>query len=158
MEKKIQRLFHRACAEYSLLEDGDRVLVALSGGKDSLMLLRLMGEQQRIFKPRIEVEAVHVVMDNIPYETDHTYIQRFCEEAGVRLTILHSSFVVHNSQFTVHSSTPSRSNLLALLAKKERESLPLGGSSCAPVGAQAFLLPENGETERGVKTIDKLGA
>jgi len=24
-------------------------------------------------------------------------------------------------------------------------------------GAQAFLLPENGETERGVKTIDKLG-
>jgi len=25
------------------------------------------------------------------------------------------------------------------------------------VGAQAFLLPENGETERGVKTIDKLG-
>jgi len=92
MEKKIQRLFHRACAEYSLLEDGDRVLVALSGGKDSLMLLRLMGKQQRIFKPHIEVEAVHVVMDNIPYETDHTYIQRFCEEVGVRLTILHSSF------------------------------------------------------------------
>lgn len=30
--------------------------------------------------------------------------------------------------------------------------------SCAPVGAQAFLLPENGETERGIKTIDKLGA
>jgi len=26
------------------------------------------------------------------------------------------------------------------------------------VGAQAFLLPANGETERGVKTIDKLGA
>ena len=31
-------------------------------------------------------------------------------------------------------------------------------SSCAPVGAQAFLLPANGETERGIKTIDKLGA
>ena len=27
--------------------------------------------------------------------------------------------------------------------------------SCAPVGAQAFLLPANGETERGVKTIDR---
>jgi len=108
MEKKIQRLFHRACAEYSLLEDGDRVLVALSGGKDSLMLLRLMGEQQRIFKPHIEVEAVHVVMDNIPYETDHTYIQRFCEELGVRLTILHSSFTIHSSQFTVHSLFPKR--------------------------------------------------
>ena len=30
-------------------------------------------------------------------------------------------------------------------------------NSCAPNGAQAFLLPANGETERGVKTIDKLG-
>ena len=28
-------------------------------------------------------------------------------------------------------------------------------NSCAPNGAQAFLLPANGETERGVKTIDK---
>ncbi len=27
--------------------------------------------------------------------------------------------------------------------------------SCAPSDAQAFLLPANGETERGVKTIDK---
>ena len=28
-------------------------------------------------------------------------------------------------------------------------------NSCAPNGAQAFLLPADGETERGVKTIDK---
>ncbi|MBR4572284.1 MAG: tRNA 2-thiocytidine biosynthesis protein TtcA [Prevotella sp.] len=92
LKMKIHRLFHKACAIYSLLEEGDRVLVALSGGKDSLMLLRLMSEQQRILKPRIEVEAVHVIMDNIPYETERTYIQKFCEEHGVRLTILHSSF------------------------------------------------------------------
>ena len=88
----ISRLFHKACAKYSLLEDGDRVLVALSGGKDSLMLVKLMGMQQKILKPRIEVEAVHVIMDNIPYETDRSYIQRFCQQEGVRLTILHSRF------------------------------------------------------------------
>ncbi|MBR1838991.1 MAG: adenine nucleotide alpha hydrolase family protein [Prevotella sp.] len=95
---KIQRLFHKACADYSLLEDGDRVLVALSGGKDSLMLVKLMGMQQRIYKPRIEVEAVHVIMDNIPYETDRSYIQRFCEEQGVKLTILHSSFNLNGNE------------------------------------------------------------
>ena len=93
LNSKITRLFRKACADYSLLEDGDRVLVALSGGKDSLMLVKLLGQQQRILKPRIEVEAVHVIMDNIPYETDRTYIQRFCEDEGVKLTILHSSFV-----------------------------------------------------------------
>lgn len=92
MEQKITRLFRRACANYHLLSDGDRVLVALSGGKDSLELVRLMARQSRIHKPRIEVAAVHVVMDNIPYETDNTYIEQFCQQEGIRLVILHSRF------------------------------------------------------------------
>ena len=100
MNPKLPRLFRKACADYSLLEDGDRVLVALSGGKDSLMLVKLLGQQQKILKPRIEVEAVHVIMDNIPYETDRTYIQRFCEEEGVKLTILHSSFAQNDDEAT----------------------------------------------------------
>ena len=92
IEHKIQRLFHKACADYGLLEDDDRILVAVSGGKDSLELVRLLGMQQRIFKPRIEVGAAHVVMDNIPYDTDRTYLQEFCQANGVRLNILHASF------------------------------------------------------------------
>lgn len=92
MERKIQRLFSKGCAEYGLLEDGDKVLVALSGGKDSLELVRLMARQSRIHKPRIEVEAVHVLMDNIPYETDRSYLEGFCNDLGMRLTILHTSF------------------------------------------------------------------
>lgn len=91
-EEKITRLFHKACADYCLLEDGDRILVAVSGGKDSLELIRLLGRQQRILKPRIEVEAAHVVMDNIPYDADRTYLMDFCEGNGVRLHILHSFF------------------------------------------------------------------
>ncbi len=92
IEVKITRLFRRACAEYHLLEDGDRVLVALSGGKDSLELVRLMARQAKILKPRISVAAVHVIMDNIPYETDRSYIQGFCQNLGVELFVLHSSF------------------------------------------------------------------
>lgn len=97
---KLTRLFRKACAEYSLLQDGDKVLVALSGGKDSLMLVKLLGEQQRIHKPRITVEAVHVIMDNIPYETDRSYIQQFCQKLNVPLTILHSSFDDTNANQT----------------------------------------------------------
>lgn len=89
---KIRKKFHEGCANYSLLEDGDRVLVAISGGKDSLMLTRLLAERARLYKPRFTVEAAHVVMDNIPYETERTYLQRFCDELGVKLHILHSSF------------------------------------------------------------------
>lgn len=91
-EKDIQKLFNKACVKYALLHDGDRILIALSGGKDSLMLTRLLAQRARIYKPHIEVEAVHVVMDNIPYETDRTYLQDFCRQCGITLTILHSHF------------------------------------------------------------------
>lgn len=91
-EQRIKRKFNKACVDYHLLEDGDRILVALSGGKDSLMLTRLLAERSRIFRPKIEVEAAHVVMDNIPYESDRAYLLDFCQELGIPCHILHSSF------------------------------------------------------------------
>ena len=91
-EEKIRKLFNKGCVDYGLLHEGDRILIALSGGKDSLELLRLMASRARIWKPRIEVEAAHVIMDNIPYETERTYLQTFCEQQGVKLHILHGRF------------------------------------------------------------------
>ena len=91
-EHKIQKLFHKACADFGLLADGDKVLVALSGGKDSMELLRLLAYQQTVYKPKISVSAIHVVMDNVPYETDLDYITEFCKNLNVELYIVHSSF------------------------------------------------------------------
>ena len=92
VERKVLKQFNKGCVDYHLLDDGDRILIALSGGKDSLELVRLLAQRSRIFKPQIEVEAAHIIMDNIPYETDRSYIQHFCEENGIKLHILHSSF------------------------------------------------------------------
>lgn len=92
MNYELAKRFNKGCTDYHLLQDGDRILIALSGGKDSLMLLRLLAARSRIYRPKIQVEAAHVIMDNIPYETDRSYLQQFCDEAGVRLHILHSSF------------------------------------------------------------------
>lgn len=92
MEERIRRKFNKACVDYHLLEDGDRILIALSGGKDSLELCRLMAERARIFKPRIQVEAAHVVMAGIPYETSLPYLERFCSDLRMPLHVLHGSF------------------------------------------------------------------
>ena len=89
---QIRRKFNKGCVEYGLLEDGDRILIALSGGKDSLMLCRLLAERSRIFRPGIQVEAAHVIMDNIPYKSEDGYLERFCRELGITLHILHSHF------------------------------------------------------------------
>ena len=92
MNCELSKRFNKGCTDYHLLQDGDRILIALSGGKDSLMLLKLLAARSRIYHPKIQVEAAHVIMDNIPYETDRSYLQQFCDEASVRLHILHSSF------------------------------------------------------------------
>jgi len=91
-EEKIRRKFNKGCVDYHLLEDGDRILIAISGGKDSLVLARLLAERSRIFRPSIKIEAAHVVMDNIPYETDRSFLQSFCDTLGIKLHILHSQF------------------------------------------------------------------
>lgn len=90
--KRINKQFGRATIGYSMLEDGDKILVALSGGKDSLTLLQLMAERSRIFKPRISIIAAHVTMVNIPYKANIGYLKEFCQSLGVELHILESGF------------------------------------------------------------------
>jgi tRNA(Ile)-lysidine synthase TilS/MesJ len=70
--------------------------VGLSGGKDSLLLLELLAKRSRILHPRFKVEALHVRMANIHYETDSSYLQQFCDELGVKLHVLTTSFEVIN--------------------------------------------------------------
>ncbi len=92
LEKRLAKQFVKAMATYSLIEDGDKILVGLSGGKDSLCLLELLAKRQRIQCPAFTVEAIHVRMDNIEYESDSSYLQTFTEELGVRLHIVNTSF------------------------------------------------------------------
>lgn len=90
--QRINERFVRAFATYHLLDDGDRVLVGLSGGKDSLCLLELLAKRARISHPQFCVEALHVRMDNISYETSTDYLERFCGDLGVTLHIVSTRF------------------------------------------------------------------
>lgn len=90
LEKQRERLtrrFHKACADYGLLEDGDHVLIGLSGGKDSLALTELLGRRAQIYKPRFRVTALHVRVKERDYQTDLSYLKQFCAEANVPLIV-----------------------------------------------------------------------
>lgn len=91
-ERRIEKCFRKALTGYRLIADSDHILVALSGGKDSLLLLELLARRSRIFKPRFKVSAVHVRMENISYESDTSYLQDFCRTHGVTLHVLKTSF------------------------------------------------------------------
>lgn len=92
LEKRIRERFVKAFVTYHLLEDGDHVLVGLSGGKDSLCLLEMLGKRTKIDQPRFRVEAIHVRMENISYETSTDYLEQFCKELDVPLHIVTTRF------------------------------------------------------------------
>ena len=94
LERRLKERFVKAMATYHLIEDDDRILVGLSGGKDSLLLTELLAKRSLIQHPRFTVEALHVRMENIHYETDTSYLQGFCDDLGIRLHIRTTSFEI----------------------------------------------------------------
>lgn len=90
--RRIEQRFMKGIVQYGLIEEGDKILVGLSGGKDSLALLELLARRSRIYKPRFSVVAVHVVMTNIAYESDMDYLRTYAEGLGVPFVRCETSF------------------------------------------------------------------
>ena len=108
MNTKIVRLFHKACADYRLIEDGDHILIGLSGGKDSLALTELLGARSKIYKPRFKVTALHVRVKERDYHSDLSYLESFCAEAGVPLLV--RDVAINDGMSASLNDTPSASN------------------------------------------------
>lgn len=92
LERKIISRFHKALSDYNLIDDGDYILIGLSGGKDSLCLLEMLARRAKIQRPNFKVEAVHIRMENIKYETSTDYLQSFADRFDVPLHILTTGF------------------------------------------------------------------
>ena len=86
---KMQRLLsyvRRAVQDYDMIQDGDKIAVGISGGKDSLTLLMALKGLQRFYPKKFELEAITV---SLGFEgMDFSPIQKFCDELGVHYSIV----------------------------------------------------------------------
>lgn len=104
--QRLNERFVKAFVTYQLLADDDHVLIGLSGGKDSLLLTELLGRRAQIHHPRFRVEAVHVRMENVSYETSTDYLQQFCDQLHVPLHVVTTSFDALTSSAQGHRKPP----------------------------------------------------
>jgi len=81
--RKFFRKTGKAISDYGLIDNGDRILIGVSGGKDSMALLEVLAQRARNKANSYTVIAAHIDVDNIEYETDTKYLQEFCDNLGV---------------------------------------------------------------------------
>ena len=79
LHSKILRSFREGVKEFQLVTPSDSILIGLSGGKDSLALLDLMGDMLRRSNKAFTLHALHVRMKGVDYQTDTSYLRQQCE-------------------------------------------------------------------------------
>ena len=82
--KKVISLTRKAIEDYNMIEDGDRIAVGVSGGKDSLVLLCALAELSRYYPKKFTVVALTLDMG---YDSDFSEIQKLCDKLGVEYHI-----------------------------------------------------------------------
>lgn len=92
LHKRLQKLIGNALNDFDMIDKGDRVLLGLSGGKDSLALLDLLGERMKRSNGYFSLEALHVRMRNIHYLSDADYLAQKAAEWGVPFHIVETGF------------------------------------------------------------------
>jgi len=77
----ISKRVGKAITDYGMLSDGDKVAVAVSGGKDSLTLLRVLNDRRKFVPIKYEILAVHIDL-GYPCQRPRM-LARYFKELGV---------------------------------------------------------------------------
>jgi tRNA(Ile)-lysidine synthase TilS/MesJ len=86
--RKVFKLTGKAINKHGLIKTNDKILVAVSGGKDSLSLVDILAERRKFLPIDYELHAIHVITDDVPYEIDRDFLTTFCHERNVFLHFL----------------------------------------------------------------------
>src|SRR5829696_9078771 len=89
LEARIAKKTTRAITDFNLIEDGDRIMVGLSGGKDSWALMQILDNLRQ--RAPIDFSLIAVNVDSGYKDFKHDVIARTCEERGWEYRIEHTS-------------------------------------------------------------------
>jgi len=85
--ERVKNKVAKAIMDYKMVEDGDSVLVAVSGGKDSLVMLESLASIKNYGLVDYEIEALHINVTDVPYQADNTFLENYCNKLSIKFTI-----------------------------------------------------------------------
>jgi len=113
-QKKLLKKMSTALKAYNMISEGDKIIVGLSGGKDSLVLLELLFLLRPKLPFHFEMTAVHVRSESIAYETSIEYLKEFCSQRNIPLIL---------NNIIIDFSTDERKTPCFLCSTTRRKSL-----------------------------------
>ena len=76
-------LLRKGITKYKLIKDGDKIAVGVSGGKDSVTLLKLLAEYKRFSPEKFDLIAITIDLDFSEKNADFSPIKDLCESLNV---------------------------------------------------------------------------
>ena len=76
-----------ACQKYDMIQDGDRIAIGVSGGKDSLALLASMARLREFYPQKFDIVAVSIDMRFGNEDGDFSEIRNLCDRLGVEYIV-----------------------------------------------------------------------
>lgn len=128
----LQRFYAIAGAcirEHNMIADGDKLLLGVSGGKDSLALLKTLAGRRKFSDRQYSLTAVFVDIHEIPYKTDVMWLKGFCDKLNVPLHIEHISVdftKINKTTACFYCSWHRRKTLFELAQNMEINKIALG--------------------------------
>jgi len=84
----IKNMTAKAIRQYQMIDDGDKVLVAVSGGKDSLVLLEALSAFLKYKVIDFKLEAIHIDVEDVGYLVDREFLKQHSESLGVKINFV----------------------------------------------------------------------
>lgn len=113
LERELGRAVGRCIGDFGLIAEGDRVMVCLSGGKDSYAMMDLLDVLRRRSPVRFELVAVHLDQGHPGY--DGTPLERWLDERGFTHRI-----VREDTYSIVKEKVPEASTYCSLCSRLRR--------------------------------------
>jgi tRNA(Ile)-lysidine synthase TilS/MesJ len=114
---KVQRILgcvRNAVDTYNMIEDGDKIAVGVSGGKDSVLLLKALCGLKAFYPVDFEIVAITLDMRFNNVDGDFSEIQKICDEYNIRYEIRRTEL------FDIIFNVRKESNPCSLCAKLRR--------------------------------------